>query len=44
MTNDANVPLVVEYGTSPKVYNSSSQGENTLYTYLGRTGGGRREQ
>lgn len=39
ITNDANVPSVVEYGTSPGVYNFSAKGENTSYTYLGYRSG-----
>jgi acid phosphatase type 7 len=39
ITNDTNVPSIVEYGTSPGVYNSSAKGENTSYTYLGYRSG-----
>lgn len=39
ITNDANVSSIVEYGTSPGIYNSSAKGENTSYTYLGYRSG-----
>ncbi|KAI3863145.1 hypothetical protein MKW98_015603 [Papaver atlanticum] len=34
VTEDQSSPSLVEYGTSPGVYKSSSQGESTSYTYL----------
>lgn len=34
ITFDANVPSIVEYGTSPWVYTSSSLGGNNSYSYV----------
>jgi len=34
ITNDGSSPSIVEYGTSPREYTSSSQGESTSYRYM----------
>ena len=34
ITDDTSVPSIVEYGTSPGVYNSSSQGDSDSYSYF----------
>uniref|UniRef100_A0A7N1A129 Purple acid phosphatase n=1 Tax=Kalanchoe fedtschenkoi TaxID=63787 RepID=A0A7N1A129_KALFE len=34
ITNDDDIPSIVEYGTKPGLYDASATGENTSYTFL----------